>query len=126
MVILFIRIVVSGGCIEPTCTLFSTENDAATRALEAWAYKEEVIISFRKIVAPKWNILKRICVSYVRCNSLYSRSYAKDVASVTSSASQSPHSFKSVFICLFVLSACLALSRTCPVPYGVARYNDIV
>ena len=46
-------------------------------------------------------------------NEHYSRSYAKDVTSVTFGASQGPHSFNSVF----VPSACLAVSRTCPVPY---------
>ena len=66
----------------------------------------------------------------------YSRSYAKDVTSVTSGASQGPHSFNSVFVCLFVPSACLALSRTCSVPYhqrqparhqyGVAWYKDVI
>ena len=31
---------------------------------------------------------------------LYSRSYAEDVTSVTSGASQGPHSFNLVFVCL--------------------------
>ena len=33
---------------------------------------------------------------------IYSRSYAEDVTSVTSGASQGPHSFNLVFVCLFV------------------------
>ena len=33
---------------------------------------------------------------------LYSRSYAEDVTSVTSGASQGPHSFNLVFVCVFV------------------------
>ena len=33
---------------------------------------------------------------------LHSRSYAEDVTSVTSGASQGPHSFNLVFVCLFV------------------------
>ena len=55
---------------------------------------------------------------------MYSRSYAEDVTSVTSSASQGPHSFILVFDCLFVCvcvtpGAIPYLSRTCPVsvPY---------
>ena len=40
--------------------------------------------------------------------SLYSRSYAEDVTSVTSGASQGPHSFNLVFVCVFV---CLFVSR---------------
>ena len=32
----------------------------------------------------------------------YSRSYAEDVTSVTSGASQGPHSFNLVFVCVFV------------------------
>ena len=39
----------------------------------------------------------------------YSRSYAEDVTSVTSGASQGPHSSNLVFVCLFVSR--LALSR---------------
>ena len=46
---------------------------------------------------------------------LYSRCYAEDVTSVTSGASQGPHSFNLVFVCLFVSR--LALSHICPVPY---------
>ena len=81
----------------------------------------------------------------------YSRSYAEDVTSVTSGASQGPHSFNLVFVCvfvclchgwhypvsvpyctvpakpqyfcLFVPSICLALSRACPVPSRV-RYHQ--
>ena len=88
-------------------------------------------------------------------HSFNSRSYAEDVTSVTSGASQGPHSFNLVFVCLFVClfvsrlalscicpvpyrtnkdsrpqyfclfvpSACLALSRTCPVPSSV-RYHQ--
>ena len=51
----------------------------------------------------------------------YSRSYAEDVTSVTSGASQGPHSFNLVFVCLFVcvFVSRLELSRICPVsvPY---------
>ena len=32
----------------------------------------------------------------------YSRSYAEDVTSVTSGASQGPHNFNLVFVCVFV------------------------
>ena len=39
---------------------------------------------------------------------IYSRSYAEDVTSVTSGASQGPHSLNSVFVCVFV---CLFVSR---------------
>ena len=38
----------------------------------------------------------------------YSRSYAEDVTSVTSGASQGPHSFNLVFVCLCV---CVFVSR---------------
>ena len=54
-------------------------------------------------------------------HSFNSRSYAEDVTSVTSGASQGPHSFNLVFVCLCVcLFVCLfvsrlALSRICPV-----------
>ena len=51
---------------------------------------------------------------------LNSRSYAEDVTSVTSGASQGPHSFNLVFVCLFVSR--LALSRICPVPYRTAGH----
>ena len=47
----------------------------------------------------------------------YSRSYAEDVTSVTSGASQGPHSFNLVFVCLFVCvtpGAIPYLSRTVP------------
>ena len=51
----------------------------------------------------------------------YSRSYAEDVTSVTSGASQGPHSFNLVFVCLcvcvFVSRLELPyLSRICPIP----------
>ena len=48
-------------------------------------------------------------------NIYYSRRYAEDVTSVTSGASQGPHSFNLVFVCVFVSR--LELSRICPVPY---------
>ena len=52
-------------------------------------------------------------------HSFNSRSYAEDVTSVTSGASQGPHSF---FVCL--CRARLALSRICPVPYHQEKeYN---
>ena len=41
-------------------------------------------------------------------NVVYSRSYAEDVTSVTSGASQGPHSFNLVFVCLCV---CVFVSR---------------
>ena len=47
----------------------------------------------------------------------YSRSYAEDVTSVTSGASQGPHSFNLVFVCLCVCvtpGAIPYLSRTVP------------
>ena len=53
-------------------------------------------------------------------HSFNSRSYAEDVTSVTSGASQGPHSFNLVFVCLFVSR--LALSRICPVPYRTAGH----
>ena len=49
------------------------------------------------------------------------RSYAEDVTSVTSGASQGLHSFNLVFVCLFVSR--LALSRICPVPYRTIKYS---
>ena len=52
---------------------------------------------------------------------LYSRSYAEDVTSVTSGASQGPHSFKLGFVCLFVSR--LALFRICPVPYRTIKHS---
>ena len=58
------------------------------------------------------------------CNTslvLYSSSYAEDVTSVTSGASQGPHSFNLVFVCLFVSR--LALSRICPVPYRTIKHS---
>ena len=45
---------------------------------------------------------------------LYSRSYAEDVTSVTSGASQGPHSFNLVFVCLCV---CVTPGATVSVPY---------
>ena len=61
---------------------------------------------------------------------LYSRSYAEDVTSVTSGASQGPHSFNLVFVCVFVcLFVCLfvsrlALSRICPVSVATKALQD--
>ena len=54
-----------------------------------------------------------------------SRSYAEDVTSVTSGASQGPHSFNLVFVCLFVcvFVSRLALSRICPVPYRTIKHS---
>ena len=52
-----------------------------------------------------------------RSSSIYSRSYAEDVTSVTSGASQGPHSFNLVFVCLCVCvtpGAIPYLSRTVP------------
>ena len=56
-------------------------------------------------------------------NEIYSRSYAEDVTSVTSGASQGPHSFNLVFVCLFVclFVSRLALSRICPVLYRTSK-----
>ena len=53
----------------------------------------------------------------------YSRSYAEDVTSVTSGASQGPHSFNLVFVCLFVclFVSRLVLSRICPVLYRTSK-----
>ena len=53
-------------------------------------------------------------------------SYAEDVTSVTSGASQGPHSFNLMFICLFAPSACLALSRSCPVPVPYHTIKDSI
>ena len=53
-------------------------------------------------------------------NSNFSRSYAEDVTSVTSGASQGPHSFNLVFVCLCVwLFVCLCHAWRYPVfvPY---------
>ena len=48
-------------------------------------------------------------------NNNNSRSYAEDVTSVTSGASQGPHSFNLVFVCLCVcLFVCLFVSRLAP------------
>ena len=49
-------------------------------------------------------------------NNLYSRSYAEDVTSVTSGASQGPHSFNLVFVCVFVC-LCHAWRYPVSVPY---------
>ena len=46
----------------------------------------------------------------------YSRSYAEDVTLVTSGASQGPHSFNLVFVCVFVC-LCHAWRYPVPVPY---------
>ena len=54
-------------------------------------------------------------------HSFNSRSYAEDVTSVTSGASKGPHSFNLVFVCLFVSR--LALSRICPVPYRTIKHS---
>ena len=59
------------------------------------------------------------CRVYTYPLTLYSRSYAEDVTSVTSGASQGPHSFNLVFVCLFVSR--LALSRICPVLYRTSK-----
>ena len=52
-----------------------------------------------------------------------SRSYAEDVTSVTSGASQGPHSFNLVFVCLFVCVVCLCHAWRYPVsvPYRIAQ-----
>ena len=46
----------------------------------------------------------------MRPNWVYSRSYAEDVTSVTSGASQGPHSFNLVFVCVFVSRLALSVS----------------
>ena len=46
-----------------------------------------------------WNI-SRIGETSAGYNNYYSRSYAEDVTSVTSGASQGPHSFNLVFVCV--------------------------
>ena len=51
--------------------------------------------------------LGKLCHDAMHTN-IYSRSYAEDVTSVTSGASQGPHSFNLVFVCLCV---CLFVSR---------------
>ena len=53
---------------------------------------------------------------------LYSRSYAEDVTSVTSGASQGPHSFNLVFVCLFVC-LCHAWRYPVAVPYRTVPSN---
>ena len=56
-----------------------------------------------------------------------SRSYAEDVTSVTSGASQGPHSFNLVFVCLFVCVTAGAipyLSRICPVSVTTKALQD--
>ena len=60
-------------------------------------------------------------------HSFNSRSYAEDVTSVTSGASQGPHSFNLVFVCLFVCVTAGAipyLSRICPVPVTTKALQD--
>ena len=52
----------------------------------------------------------------------YSRSYAEDVTSVTSGASQGPHSFNLVFVCLFVC-LCHAWRYPVSVPYRTVPSN---
>ena len=51
-------------------------------------------------------------------NAFYSRSYAEDVTSVTSGASQGPHSFNLVFVCL-----CHAWRYPVSVPYSTVPSN---
>ena len=51
-------------------------------------------------------------------NNNYSRSYAEDVTSVTSGASQGPHSFNLVFVCL-----CHAWRYPVSVPYHTVPSN---
>ena len=64
---------------------------------------------------------------------VYSRSYAEDVTSVTSGASQGPHSFNLVFVCLFVcLFVCVTagaipyLSRICDYKGSTGLYITAV
>ena len=62
-------------------------------------------------------------------NYLYSRSYAEDVTSVTSGASQGPHSFNLVFVCLFVCvttGAIPYLSRICDYKGSTGLYITAV
>ena len=59
----------------------------------------------------------------------YSRRYAEDVTSVTSGASQSPHSFNLVFVCLCVCvmpGAIPYLSCICPVSVCSRSYAEDV
>ena len=55
-------------------------------------------------------------------HSFNSRSYADDVTSVTSGASQGPHSFNLVFVCLFVC-LCHAWRYPVSVPYRTVPSN---
>ena len=51
----------------------------------------------------------------------YSRSYAEDVTSVTSGASQGPHSFNLVFVCL-----CVCLCHAWRYPYLTAKKHRML
>ena len=82
-----------------------------------------------RVLFPRWMpalLLHVYCCQVGEyCISPFSRSYAEDVTSVTSGASQGPHSFNLVIInllvCLFVSR--LALSRICPVPYRTIKHS---
>ena len=54
----------------------------------------------------------------------YSRSYAEDVTSVTSGASQGPHSFNLVFVCLFVCLFVCVTPGTIPYLYRTVPYQQ--
>ena len=62
-----------------------------------------------KVNPAYWACIHCICFHLLKSTrimwfliSFYSRSYAEDVTSVTSGASQGPHSFNLVFVCVFV------------------------
>ena len=77
---------------------------------------------------PLWDLARcDACITYPRTVDHYSRSYAEDVTSVTSGASQGPHSFNLVFVCLFVCvtpGAIPYLFRTCPVSVTTKALQD--
>ena len=62
---------------------------------------------------------------FLYCTLYYSRSYAEDVTSVTSGASQGPHSFNLVFVCLCVcLFVCVTPGA---IPYLTAKnHRDVI
>ena len=59
-------------------------------------YRKKLVVVSNTPLWYVWTLESRVS-SY-----FYSRSYAEDVTSVTSGASQGPHSFNLVFVCLFV------------------------
>ena len=77
-------------------------------AMESWALRllpRYLVLYIPTRIDRVTNALVYACpdrFKYARMVKGYSRSYAEDVTSVTSGASQGPHSFNLVFVCVFV------------------------